>query len=71
MSLLSVFDSISHEIGDDLLYASFVKACVEDLIGIVFDELDFRLLHTLLDGLADVIEELCEVHVSGFDGKRT
>ena len=55
------------EFGDDLLYAPFVEAWFESLVWVVLDEFDTRLLYALLEGLANVVESLGKVYVSGFE----
>ena len=68
MSFVGVFDGVRDEVCDNLLHASLVECRRIGGVGVVLLELDASFLHTLCNGLADVVEDLCEVDVAGFDG---
>ena len=69
MALMRILHGIRREIREDLLHTSLVKGRHIVVIGIILDKLHPRLLHTLGEGLTDIIEDSDEIHLLGFDGQ--
>ena len=69
-ALVGILHGIGDEIGEHLLDAALVEDGTAGGVGIVLDELYARLLHSLGECLADVVEEQGEVYLRGFDGER-
>ena len=69
-ALVGILHGIGDKVGEHLLYAALVEDGTAGGIGIVLDELYPRLLHSLGERLADVVEEQGEVYLRGFDGER-